>query len=149
MSPELDKQLCEKYPKIFADRHGDPTKTLMCFGFEVDDGWYSIIDSMCGIIQHHIDSREKDYQRQQVKLYDWETEIVPPVPQVVAVQVKEKFGGLRFYYNGGDSFIRGVVTMADTMSNKLCEECGSPGTHTKGGWIKTLCETHKNERNKL
>ena len=149
MSPELDKQLCEKYPKIFSDRNGDPTKTLMCWGFDCDDGWYTILDTMCGIIQHHIDYSEETYKRQQEKLYDWETEIVPPCPQVVAVQVKEKFGGLRFYYDGGDKFVRGVVTMADALSNKTCEVCGAPGSKTSGGWIKTLCETHKHERNKL
>jgi hypothetical protein len=143
VSPELDQKLCEKYPKIFKDRHGDPKETLMCFGFEVDDGWFNLIDTMCSLIQHNIDHSEKTFERQQTKLYDWETEIVPPVPQVVAVQVKEKFGGLRFYYDGGDQYIRGVVSMACSLSNKTCEVCGNTGSHTSGGWIRTLCEAHK------
>lgn len=64
------------------------------------------------------------------------------VPQVVAAQVKEKFGTLRFYYDGGNSTIDGMVRMAEAMSSRTCEECGAPGKSTSGGWIRTLCETH-------
>ena len=38
------------------------------------------------------------------------------VPQLVATQVKEKFGTLRFYYDGGDDEISGMVRMAEAMS---------------------------------
>jgi hypothetical protein len=69
--------------------------------------------------------------------------IVPEsIPQVVAVQVKEKFGTLRFYYDGGDDKIDGMVSMAESMSATMCEECGAPGKATQGGWIRTLCEEH-------
>lgn len=55
MNEKLDAELCSKYPKIFANRHGDPKDTLMCWGFEHGDGWYNIIASLCANIQHHID----------------------------------------------------------------------------------------------
>jgi hypothetical protein len=29
MKPELDTLLCERYPKIFVNRHGDPKETLV------------------------------------------------------------------------------------------------------------------------
>jgi len=68
------------------------------------------------------------------------------IPQVTLDQVKEKFGTLRFYYTGGDDYIRGMVTMAEAMSGVICEECGNPG-ETKGqGWVVTLCETHRTAR---
>jgi hypothetical protein len=70
------------------------------------------------------------------------------IPQVVAVQIKEKFGTLRFYYDGGDSTISGMVRMAETMSGTTCEECGAPGETHGGGWIRTLCETHEAEYQK-
>jgi hypothetical protein len=58
---------------------------------------------------------------------------------VVATQVKEKFGGLRFYYTGGDDKIRGMVFMAESMSYKICEVTGNRGfLHQKMGWFKTL-----------
>ena len=65
------------------------------------------------------------------------------VPQVVADQVKEKFGTLRFYYTGGDSIIEGMVAMAEAMSAVTCDVCGNPGKETGGGWISTRCEEHR------
>jgi hypothetical protein len=131
MREELDRQLVEKYPKIFANRYADMRTTAMCWGFEHGDGWYPIIDSLCGNIQNHI---------------DWQTKQGKTVPQVVATQVKEKFGTLRFYYDGGDDVIDGMVRMAESWSAVACEECGTPGTQNSRGWIKTLCETHRRER---
>ena len=64
------------------------------------------------------------------------------IPQVTLDQVKEKFGTLRFYYQGGDDVIDGMVRMAESMSGVTCEECGKPGTSTGGGWIKTVCKEH-------
>jgi hypothetical protein len=73
-------------------------------------------------------------------------EVPNSIPQVTLDQVKEKFGTLRFYYTGGDDYIRGMVTMAEAMSGVICEECGNPG-ETKGqGWVVTLCETHRAAR---
>jgi hypothetical protein len=131
MREDLDQQLCEKYPLIFADRNKSMQETCMCWGFEHGDGWYNIIDSLCANIQNHI---------------DWQTKQGKTVPQVVATQVKEKFGTLRFYYNGGDDVIDGMVRMAESWSAVACEECGAPGTQNSQGWIKTLCETHRRER---
>lgn len=130
MREELDKELCEKYPKIFANRYGDMRTTAMCWGFECGDGWYDILNQLCGLIQHHI---------------DWENRKEEKVEQVIAVQVKEKFGTLRFYYDGGDQYIRGLVAMAESMSSVTCETCGKPG-HLRGvGWLYTACDEHTTE----
>ena len=63
MNENLDKKLCERYPKIFRDRHGDMKETLMCWGFECGDGWYNIINQLCSNIQHHIDWRQQQHDR--------------------------------------------------------------------------------------
>lgn len=68
------------------------------------------------------------------------------VSQVVVDQVKEKFGTLRFYYHGGDDAVSGMVRMAESMSAVTCEECGNLGSQRHGGWIRTLCDTHEEER---
>jgi len=82
-------------------------------------------------------------ERRRQELIDREPQIVPePIPQVTLDQVKEKFGTLRFYYSGGDEYISGLVSMAESMSGVTCEECGKPGTSTRGGWIKTACKEH-------
>lgn len=184
MRPELDKLLCEKYPKIFADRGGDPMATLMCWGFSHGDGWFNIIDAMCANIQGHIDWKAKsiksakDYNEMrrhmlegEFALFDKEFENMvgsefkerrreeilkgkfrdapEPCPQVVAVQVKEKFGTLRFYYEGGDEYVSGIVAMAESMSGRICEECGAEGKQRGGGWIQTLCDAHAKAAGKI
>jgi hypothetical protein len=73
-------------------------------------------------------------------------EVPKPITQVTLDQVKEKFGTLRFYYQGGDDYISGMVSMAESMSGVICESCGNPGEQTRGGWIKTICEPCKTER---
>jgi len=62
------------------------------------------------------------------------------IPQVTLDQVKEKFGTLRFYYTGGDDFISGMVSLAESMTAVTCENCGNPGSCRGGGWIHTYCE---------
>jgi len=65
----------------------------------------------------------------------------------VATQVKEKYGTLRFYYDGGDLYIDGLANMAESMSAVTCEVCGNPGKLVGGGWVRTLCKTHAEEQN--
>ncbi len=182
MRPELDKLLCEKYPKIFADRAGDPMATLMCWGFAHGDGWFNIIDAMCANIQSHIDWKAKSIEhaktfnemkrhmhegefglfdnsfvgdlifkerRRQEILDGSYRKVSEACAQVVAVQVKEKFGTLRFYYEGGDEYVSGIVAMAESMSGRICEECGAEGKQRGGGWIQTLCDTHAKAAGKI
>jgi hypothetical protein len=161
MSPELDAKLCQKYPLLFRNRRGDPTETLMCFGFECHDGWYDLIDVLCGNIQSHInsvtDSRKWTLEHNRKIKEDptylglngqpYEPRTVPcPIEQVVVQQVKEKFGTLRFYYYGGDDRIQGMVSLAESMSGVICEECGNRGEIREGGWYRTLCDQHHVKR---
>jgi len=145
MRDQLDQQLCEKYPLIFADRHKNMMETAMCWGFECGDGWYQILDSLCGQIQHHIDWTLKNHRfaaEWNEKNPDKARELPEICPQVVAEQVKEKFGGLRFYYRGGDDVVDGMVRMAESWAANTCEECGSIGKTRYGGWHRTLCDHH-------
>ena len=127
MKQEHDEYLCKVYPKMMVNRNAPMTETCMCWGFECGDGWFPILNQLMGNIQHHI---------------DWKNRTEEVVPQVVLQQVKEKFGTLRFYYSGGDEYIAGLVSMAESMSGIMCETCGNPGTRTSGGWIKTACKEH-------
>jgi len=94
--------------------------------------------------EEYKDLLNRDYveKRKQEFIKDPLPEIPEPIAQVTLDQVKEKFGTLRFYYSGGDDYIRGLVSMAESMSGVTCEECGKPGTQTSGGWIKTVCVEH-------
>jgi len=78
MNSELTKKLYERHPAIFRQRTSPITDSLMAFGFECGDGWYAILDALCG----ELDGVAKNYGL-----------------RIEASQVKEKFGGLRFYYD--------------------------------------------------
>lgn len=176
MSPELEKQLCDKYPNIFLIQELNTP-----FRFECGDGWYKVIDALCmGLTYTYTTSirvDEEDGNRLGIEpliaihpnmnkketLYSFE---VNP-PQIVASQVKEKFGTLRFYkgyrldpilrelkesrkYPEIDTVMKsyydyydGIVHMAEIMSSMTCEETGKEGElHVsnggKNGWYKTL-----------
>jgi len=103
--------LYEKYPDLFAN-----------IGIECNMGWYDIISSVCYRIKQHEKNKKSDYY------------------PVTFDQIKEKWGGLRIYYIGGDDYTRGVVDMAEEMSYNICERCGCPGSPNKQGWIMTLCD---------
>lgn len=177
MNEQLDVALCNKYPKIFAERHKSMQETAMCWGFEHGDGWYDIIDKLCLNIQGHIDwsrnarvsalrfnramaraitgdikglehyysSRSESYRNKNIEdaLIKKEFRPVPDAcPQVVAVQVKEKFGTLRFYIDGGDETIFGLIRMAESLSAVTCERCGNKAKTRGGSWLLTLCDEH-------
>jgi hypothetical protein len=132
MKQELDKLLCEKYPKMMVNRNKNMQETCMCWGFECGDGWFNILDQLMSNIQHHIDWNNQNFDK-GYKQYK-------QVAQVTLDQVKEKFGTLRFYYTGGDDIIDGMVRMAESMSGCTCEECGNIGKSRGGGWIHTYCD---------
>ena len=129
MKEELQQKLYDSYPKIFRQKDLPATETCMCWGIACEDGWYTILDTLCREIQFHIDKR-----------YGYDN----TVRQVEAEQIKEKFGGLRFYYSGGDNGIEGMVRLAEALSYKTCEWCGNPGETQKKGWIITLCQPCNN-----
>jgi hypothetical protein len=59
---------------------------------------------------------------------------------VIVTQVKEKFGTLRFYYDGGDKEFDSWVGEAEKASAFVCEDCGRIGKLvSKNGWYRTLC----------
>jgi hypothetical protein len=118
------KRLEETYPKMFSQPYG---------GVAVSQGWWPIIESLCANIQSHTDWWNKNRETR------------PVVEQVVVEQIKEKFGGLRFYYSGGDDTVAGMVRMAEAWADIACEECGAAGTRRSGGWIRTLCDLHEAE----
>ena len=117
MRKELQTILFVRYPEMF--KQGETT--CMSRGICCGDGWFDLIDVLCDRIQRRV-------------------EISPDVMCEVS-QVKEKFGGLKFYISGGDEYIKGLINFAESMSYKICTECGgSSDNQAKRGWIYTLCE---------
>lgn len=131
----FEHRLKEKHPAMFSQPYG---------GIAVDEGWWPIIESLCGQIDSYTKWRNNTRDA-LLKDNPHNHDIPEAVEQVVVAQIKEKFGGLRFYYDGGDVHIGGMVRMAESWAAHSCEECGSPGTSGGKGWIKTLCPTHRAE----
>lgn len=72
---------------------------------------------------------------------------IEPFEYTEAIQVKEKFGTLRFYVKSSNEFIDGVIAMAENLSAITCEKCGKPTkTKVKAGWYKTICDECENEQ---
>jgi len=63
------------------------------------------------------------------------------------IQIKEKFGGLRLYHDGGDERLCKAIMLLEHLSYTTCEECSAPGrVRTNNYWIRTLCEECHFER---
>ena len=130
------KRMEEKYPELFSHLYG---------GFSVGEGWWPIIETLCGQIDSYTKWRNNTRAAQLVDT-PHDSIIPDAVPQVVVAQLKEKFGGLRCYYDGGDAHIGGMVRMAESWAGHSCEDCGVPATKKTTGWIKNVCDKHFEER---
>ncbi len=141
MDKALDDKLVADFPKIFRDRNKTADLTCMAWGFECGDGWYNLIHDLCETIQNRIDSSSIHF------------------PQIIAGQVKEKFGSLRFYYSLDygklteeekdevgyyhENEIEGMISFAEHLSAHICETCGARGEiRYKQGWYYCACEKH-------
>jgi len=123
----IQKELYEKYPKLFS-----AVGTREFVGCTIGPGWFPLVDVLCKLIQNEVDfaNEQKKYGNSA------------GMEQVVVGQIKEKFGGLRFYTNkGGSTQIAGMIQMAEAMSWLICEECGTTKNVKTGGSgrIVTLC----------
>lgn len=122
------KEIIAKYPKIFQNYEGNPG---MVNWHGVPTGWLPIIDKLCACIQHYIDyhvSYTKDGQYKPA--------------QVTCTQMKEKFGGLRFYTDQHDEIVEGMIKMAEHLCDETCQDCGSEeDLGITSGWITVLCRT--------
>ena len=85
--------------------------------FEINKGWYDIVKNLI----------------EELIAAGWDKQIC---------QVKEKFGGLRFYTNSMSDECHKIVSKYENLSMETCEVCGEKGEPRGGGWITTLCTSH-------
>jgi hypothetical protein len=90
------------------------------YHFAVGDGWYKLIKSL--IIKIKKEDTKKNY-----------------ITQVT--QIKEKWGGLRFYTNGTSSKNWDYIHFAESKSHTICESCGAQSNVgiLNTGWLTTKC----------
>jgi len=167
-SEEMQTYFPTVYPKMFVGAYGGLAcgagwfniLNMLCQNIQSHIDWKNsqrqrVVDKF-NAREQGLDALIKFYQGRAAEPSDWDienaeetmrngVEIPPEVTQVTIAQIKEKFGTLRFYYDGGDDYISGMVALAESMSGLTCEECGSIGERRDGGWIRTLCDEHEAE----
>jgi len=91
--------------------------------FECGSGWDKIIEPLIDYVEKYNQKVEKEEDKIKI------------------VQIKEKFGGLRFYTHNEPEELRELVSKAEDESYKTCELCGSTDDvgQTADGWILTCC----------
>jgi hypothetical protein len=115
------ENLSNKFQYLFTEI--DDKQPIKLFGAEVSEGWKNLLDGLL------------------VKLIT-----LDPSHTVRILQIKEKFGGLRFYVNGANEQIHELISEYEDNSLYICEVCGEPGTlHVTGHWYQTRCSKHKGD----
>lgn len=111
--------LSTRYPRLF-------TNEPLPWGLQIGAGWTHLVTVLCA----RIDTLLRQAPSARFHLH----------------QVKEKFGGLRFYYeiHGAPAdikqAIRNSVGQAELASNDCCERCGAVGAKGySSGYLVTLC----------
>lgn len=122
MDKLLQSELYSEYPDLYAEKDCSIQESCMPWGMETGMGWYFIIKNLSAAITRI----SKD---------------------VRATQVKEKFGGLRFYWRSTEGLsekqyelVSKAVDAAEEESYLVCEDCGSREMVEQSlGWIRTEC----------
>jgi hypothetical protein len=136
MTKEKQELLYNEFKEFFDPEEGGERYPLPMFGVECGDGWFQPLKSLLKFIKNHIEWRRDSAKRNG-------SPDPYPVPFKVH-QIKEKFGGLRFYTNYGDDAIFAAIDMAEAWCWHTCEDCGSNQEVTTdvsktSSWIMTLC----------
>lgn len=76
------KGFMDRFPILFQDKNKPMTVTCMCWGIECPIGWYYILEQLCTILEFN---NMEFTKRHGIA--------------IVADQVKEKYGTLRFYFS--------------------------------------------------
>lgn len=120
MRKELDSKLCSDFPMLYRERNLDMMHTCMCWGFP-GDGWFDLLYRLSEKLEALIAAEPEEHRP-------------------CAVQVKEKFGTLRFYMSNSTDEMEDLIDEAEKESEVTCEYCGKPGRLRGWGWIECMCD---------
>lgn len=116
MSPHLEAELRRSHPLLYAEPYLECDRFMRCGA-----GWVDIIERLSNKLEALIFA-EREQSRYR------------------ALQVKEKFGRLRFYMTTQTAEMLDAIAAAEAESERTCEHCGEPGKLRSLGWVRTLCD---------
>jgi len=120
---EKYEQMMKQFPHLYADRNASMQVTCMCWGIDCGEGWHDIIRDLSAELEAMILKLPPEAQE-----------------QVKASQVKEKYGGLRFYMTASTDEMEKAIGRASRKCSTICEDCGQPGKNEElFGWWRTRC----------
>lgn len=119
---ELERKLTEAF-SIY--RPNDEREPFCLFGFEVNDGWFDLLWELSEKIQNEVDKLDKEKKE-----------------DFYVLQVKEKYGTLRYYTSFITDEIDAAISQAEDKSYEICEICGKAGRLNEGGWYAVRCKEH-------
>ena len=130
MKSELLKKLYDKHEIVRKnlDRNVTPQSqnNFMRFGLQCGRGWFDIIDELLGAIG---------------KI----------TTDINIQQIKQKMGGLHFYYNVEGKHVETIdalISLAEDKASVTCEFCGKAGEFRCADyWYYVSCDEHKKDIN--
>lgn len=143
MTDETFEKLAIRWPELFEKAEVDH--------FEICDGWYNIIDTLCFLISKDIDNFkyrlkseiESPNSKNVNRIADLESQIKKSIEELpIITKVKVKNGTLRFYAENVSEKVNNYIEFAELMSSRTCEICGDPAILRCGGWWRVLCSKH-------
>lgn len=124
------EKLVKSFPNLYPQLHPlYPVNEQVLFHFECGDGWFELLWDLSLTIEAEIVA---------IKSAQDSSDDGAPF----AIQVKEKFGTLRFYMSSETDSISNAILEAERRSAVTCEVCGESGKLRGGGWVSTLCDKH-------
>ena len=129
MHINLQTYLIKKFPKLYIDNPDN--KRSVDFYFECDDGWFRLILWLSRYLQLYVD-KQNTWSKKYPDMYQ-------PIEQIKVIEVKEKFGILRYNVINGNSHTESIIQFAEFISGCICEYTGKTEDvgYNKLGWVKS------------
>jgi hypothetical protein len=115
-------KLRNQCPKLY--KHG--------IAFECGPGWLDLLCDLSTKIERILEKDEETYKTAASE----EDEYV----EMFAIQVKEKYGTLRFYMSCATDEIGKFIDEAEALSERTYETCGAPAELRGGHWLEVRCD---------
>ena len=145
---KYERELYTKYPELFA-LHDKP---FFC-GVSVPRGWRVLVDALCASFTPHLAYYKTVVQRCAALGKEVPQNVLEELEKAkmgvpVVHQIKEKFGGLRFYADKLSENDQGAIKMAEILSERTCAHCGTTDKVQMYdiGWVLPLCDKHADEK---